>query len=35
LTTEDCISVGNLPERVVTTSWGSEPYAILYFSLTL
>ncbi|KAJ5515307.1 hypothetical protein N7527_006867 [Penicillium freii] len=26
LTTEDTISVGNLPERVVTTSWGSEPY---------
>lgn len=25
LTTEECISVGNLPERVVTTSWGSEP----------
>lgn len=25
LTTDDCISVGNLPERVVTTSWGSEP----------
>lgn len=26
LTTEDTISVGNLPERVVTTGWGSEPY---------
>jgi 8-oxo-dGTP pyrophosphatase MutT (NUDIX family) len=26
LTTEDCISVGNLPERVVTTSWGALPY---------
>lgn len=25
LTTGDCISVGNLPERVVTTSWGSVP----------
>lgn len=25
LTTEDIIDVGNLPERVVTTSWGSEP----------
>lgn len=25
LTTDDCISVGNLPERVVTTSWGSVP----------
>ncbi|CAG7968237.1 unnamed protein product [Penicillium olsonii] len=29
LTTEDCISVGNLPERVVTTSWGSEPLMVL------
>lgn len=28
LTTDDCISVGNLPERVVTTSWGSEPYVL-------
>lgn len=26
LTTEDCIHVGNLPERVVTTSWGSVPF---------
>jgi 8-oxo-dGTP pyrophosphatase MutT (NUDIX family) len=26
LTTEDCISVGNLPERVVTASWGALPY---------
>lgn len=26
LTTEDCIHVGNLPERVVTTSWGTVPY---------
>ncbi|KAJ6171575.1 hypothetical protein N7470_000642 [Penicillium chermesinum] len=25
LTTDDCIAVGNLPERVVTTSWGSVP----------
>lgn len=25
LTTEDCIPVGNLPERVVTTSWGAVP----------
>lgn len=25
LTTDDCICVGNLPERVVTTSWGSVP----------
>ncbi|KAJ6188888.1 hypothetical protein N7519_003796 [Penicillium mononematosum] len=29
LTTEDTISVGNLPERVVTTSWGSEPLMVL------
>ncbi|KAJ5343328.1 hypothetical protein MYU51_021495 [Penicillium brevicompactum] len=29
LTTEECISVGNLPERVVTTSWGSEPLMVL------
>lgn len=29
LTTNDVISVGNLPERVVTTSWGSEPYVFL------
>lgn len=28
LTTDDCIHVGNLPERVVTTSWGSEPYVL-------
>lgn len=26
LTTDDCLSVGNLPERVVTTSWGAVPY---------
>lgn len=32
LTTDDCISVGNLPERVVTTSWGSVPYV---FALSL
>jgi hypothetical protein len=25
LTTEDYLYVGNLPERVVTTSWGSIP----------
>lgn len=25
LTSDDCIPIGNLPERVVTTSWGSEP----------
>lgn len=25
LSTEECIHVGNLPERVVTTSWGSVP----------
>ena len=25
LTTDDCIATGNLPERVVTTSWGSVP----------
>ncbi|KAG0157929.1 hypothetical protein PDIDSM_5441 [Penicillium digitatum] len=29
LTTDDTISVGNLPERVVTTSWGSEPLMVL------
>ncbi|KAJ5899815.1 hypothetical protein N7495_004559 [Penicillium taxi] len=29
LTTEDCISIGNLPERVVTTSWGSVPLMVL------
>lgn len=29
LTTDDCISVGNLPERVVTTSWGSVPLMVL------
>lgn len=28
LTTVDCIHVGNLPERVVTTSWGSVPYVV-------
>jgi hypothetical protein len=26
LTTDDCIYVGNLPERIVTSSWGSVPY---------
>ena len=31
LTTDDYIHVGNLPERVVTTSWGSEPYVFLIF----
>lgn len=25
LTSEDCLHVGNLPERVVTTTWGREP----------
>lgn len=29
LTTEDCIHVGNLPERVVTMSWGTVPYVII------
>ncbi|OJJ44159.1 hypothetical protein ASPZODRAFT_135641 [Penicilliopsis zonata CBS 506.65] len=29
LTTDDCICVGNLPERVVTTSWGSVPLMVL------
>ncbi|KAJ5645481.1 hypothetical protein N7507_011492 [Penicillium longicatenatum] len=29
LTTDDCIHVGNLPERVVTTSWGSQPLMVL------
>lgn len=28
LTTDDCIHVGNLPERVVTMSWGTVPYVI-------
>jgi 8-oxo-dGTP pyrophosphatase MutT (NUDIX family) len=32
LTMDDTISVGNLPERVVTTSWGSEPYGYLSLS---
>lgn len=27
LTADDCVYVGNLPERVVTTSWGGVPYA--------
>lgn len=31
--TRDCIGVGNLPERVVTTSWGSIPYARSSFLL--
>lgn len=26
LTTDDCIHVGNLPERVVTSTWGTVPY---------
>ena len=26
LTPNNCIYVGNLPERVVTTSWGAVPY---------
>lgn len=30
LTTSDCIEVGNLPERVVTTSWGTVPYVQRY-----
>ncbi|KAF7719246.1 Uncharacterized protein PECH_004826 [Penicillium ucsense] len=29
LTTDDVISVGNLPERVITTSWGAEPIMVL------
>ncbi|KAL5360192.1 hypothetical protein BJX96DRAFT_149892 [Aspergillus floccosus] len=29
LTTEDYLYVGNLPERVVTTSWGSIPLMVL------
>ncbi|KAJ5661675.1 uncharacterized protein N7477_009291 [Penicillium maclennaniae] len=29
LTTDDCISVGNLPERVVTASWGALPLMVL------
>ncbi|KAL2863559.1 NUDIX hydrolase [Aspergillus lucknowensis] len=29
LTTDDYISVGNLPERVVTSSWGSVPLMVL------
>lgn len=35
LTTDDVINVGNLPERVVTTSWGSEPYVFLVFPLNM
>ncbi|EPS27461.1 hypothetical protein PDE_02404 [Penicillium oxalicum 114-2] len=36
LTTDDVISVGNLPERVITTSWGAEPIMVLcpYIFLT-
>lgn len=34
LTTHDVISVGNLPERVVTTSWGAEPYVFSCFPST-
>lgn len=34
LTTDDYIHLGNLPERVVTTSWGAVPYVSrLCFSL--
>ncbi|KAI9374578.1 NUDIX hydrolase domain-like protein [Aspergillus egyptiacus] len=29
LTTDDCIYIGNLPERVVTSSWGSVPLMVL------
>ncbi|RAL04974.1 NUDIX hydrolase [Aspergillus ibericus CBS 121593] len=29
LTTSDCIHVGNLPERVVTSSWGTVPLMVL------
>lgn len=29
LTTDDCIFIGNLPERVVTTSWGTVPLMVL------
>ncbi|KAL4743197.1 hypothetical protein BDV11DRAFT_202176 [Aspergillus similis] len=29
LTTDDCIYVGNLPERIVTSSWGSVPLMVL------
>ncbi|KAL2787871.1 NUDIX hydrolase domain-like protein [Aspergillus keveii] len=29
LTTNNCIYVGNLPERVVTSSWGSVPLMVL------
>ncbi|PYI04241.1 NUDIX family hydrolase [Aspergillus sclerotiicarbonarius CBS 121057] len=29
LTTSDCIHVGNLPERVVTSSWGTIPLMVL------
>ncbi|KAL4963374.1 NUDIX hydrolase [Aspergillus stella-maris] len=29
LTTDECIYVGNLPERVVTSSWGSVPLMVL------
>lgn len=35
LTTDDVISVGNLPERVVTTSWGSVPYVLLVLTINL
>lgn len=33
LTSNDCIYVGNLPERVVTSSWGSVPYAAARISI--
>ncbi|PWY65306.1 hypothetical protein BO70DRAFT_324782 [Aspergillus heteromorphus CBS 117.55] len=29
LTTNDCVYVGNLPERVVTSSWGTVPLMVL------
>ncbi|PYH88091.1 NUDIX family hydrolase [Aspergillus ellipticus CBS 707.79] len=29
LTTSDCVYVGNLPERVVTSSWGTVPLMVL------
>ena len=27
----DCLTVGNLPERVVTSTWGKKPYVSLSF----
>lgn len=35
LATDDCIYVGNLAERVVTTSWGAVPYATNCLSSSL